>query len=94
LQTSTFILKIIFDLIFYEAVWFFIKTSRVKLQTLKWAMKFLIFLNIFFLVVAANVTTFVNLYFLLLWYFVIYPDRIANELTEQQAKGETHDEVH
>lgn len=87
LDTTVFILKIITDLIWYEVLWLLVKRNRFKLSTVQIVLKYLIGLNLFLLVTVPNTGTFINLYFMCMWYFVIYPDRILNELTEDQAKS-------
>jgi len=89
LNTSTFIYKILIDLFFYEFIWVFVKRGTYKIKTLQFLMKFLIGLNIFFLITIGSIHNFVNLYFMTMWYFVIYPDRILNELTEEKIENET-----
>jgi hypothetical protein len=85
MDRTVFILKILTDIIWYEFIWILVKKNRFKLSTVQMILKYLMGLNIFILI--PNTSTFVNLYFMSMWYFVIYPERIITELTEEQAKS-------
>jgi hypothetical protein len=87
MDRTVFILKIFTDIIWYEFMWILVKKNKFKLSTVQMILKYLMGLNIFFLILIPNTPTFVNLYFMSLWYFVIYPQRIITELTEEQAKS-------
>ena len=87
MTTSGFILKVIVDILFYELAWSLIRKGRLNLKALYMALKTLIWLNIMLLILGAGTHTFVNIYFMTLWFLVIFPDRIMNELTEEIAKA-------
>ena len=88
---TAFIIKIILDIFWYEFIWHAVKRNTVKLIIVKRLLTILLGLNVYILILLGETATFVNLYHLSLWYFVIYPDRIINELTEEQAKSSTSD---
>lgn len=87
MDRTVFILKILTDILWYEFIWYIVKKNRMKLSTMKNIMKVLMIINAFALLLVTGIGNFVNLYFMTLWYFIIYPDRIIDELTEEQAKS-------
>lgn len=80
MTTAEYITKVILDVLFYEWIWYVLKRNPRKLTILQNVMRYLIALNIMFLILGSGIGTFINLYFMTLWYFVIYPERICNEL--------------
>ena len=94
MELSTYIFGIIFDTIFYEFIWYLLKRGTIKMASFRFAFRAMIIIYLILLVIGTNVHTFVNCYFMTLWFFVIYPERIRDELTEPKVEGETHDEIH
>ncbi len=75
-----FIVKVILDLLWYEWIWFVMKKWPRYIPSVQLAFHYLMAINFFFLILGSGIETFVNLYFMTLWYFVIFPDRLRNEL--------------